>query len=116
LLAKGNPNEPRDRESTPQAPGDSSGAQRKPADPAKPAGKGTPESPGPDPEEEASNAPGGPPPGAKTSLVRSSDANDRWGDLPIQVREVFRTEGGADLPPEYRDWIDGYYQKLLRQR
>lgn len=48
--------------------------------------------------------------------MRKPDANDRWGDLPIQVREVFRTEGGADLPPEYRDWIDGYYKKLLRHR
>jgi hypothetical protein len=44
-----------------------------------------------------------------------NSAVDRWGDLPIQVREVFRTEGGADLPPQYRDWIDGYYKKLLNQ-
>jgi hypothetical protein len=44
-----------------------------------------------------------------------NSAVDRWGDLPIQVREVFRTEGGADLPPQYPDWIDGYYKKLLNQ-
>jgi hypothetical protein len=40
------------------------------------------------------------------------DERERWGDLPIQVREVFRNEGGADLPPQYRDWIDAYYRRL----
>jgi hypothetical protein len=40
------------------------------------------------------------------------DARDRWGDLPIQVRDVFRNEAGSDLPPQYRDWIDAYYRRL----
>jgi hypothetical protein len=24
-------------------------------------------------------------------------------------------EGGRDLPPRYRDWIDAYYRRLNRQ-
>lgn len=38
--------------------------------------------------------------------------NDRWGDLPVHVRELFRAQGGGDLPPRYRDWIDAYYKRL----
>jgi hypothetical protein len=37
--------------------------------------------------------------------------NDRWGDLPVHVRELFRAQGGGDLPPRYRDWIDSYYRR-----
>lgn len=40
----------------------------------------------------------------------------RWGDLPVHVRELFRAQGGADLPPHYRDWIDAYYRRLNRPR
>ena len=40
----------------------------------------------------------------------------RWGDLPVHVRELFRAQGGADLPPHYRDWIDAYYRRLNRDR
>jgi hypothetical protein len=40
----------------------------------------------------------------------------RWGDLPVHVRELFRAQGGADLPPHYRDWIDAYYRRLNRER
>jgi hypothetical protein len=48
--------------------------------------------------------------------VPAPDFGDRWGDLPIQAREVFRNEGSSDLPPQYRDWIDAYYVRLLRAR
>lgn len=40
------------------------------------------------------------------------DLSERWGELPVHVRDVFRTEGGEDMPAEYRDWIDAYYRKL----
>jgi len=30
------------------------------------------------------------------------------------VRDLFRMEGGGDLPPRYRDWIDAYYRRLDR--
>ena len=57
---------------------------------------------------------GGPPPPLATKKVTAPDATDRWGDLPIQAREVFRNEGSRDVPPEYVDWIDAYYKKLNR--
>jgi hypothetical protein len=44
----------------------------------------------------------------------SQDA-DRWGELPIYARDLFRAEGGHDLPPQYRDWIDAYYRRLNRR-
>ncbi len=40
---------------------------------------------------------------------------DRWGELPIYARDLFRAEGGRDLPPQYRDWIDAYYRRLNRR-
>lgn len=42
-------------------------------------------------------------------------ARDRWGDLPEHAREVFRMQGGSDLPPRYRDWIDAYYKRLNKK-
>ncbi len=74
---------------------------------------GSPLSSGREPVGDPTNKSGATPPSAKIALAPKVDSNEHWGDLPIQVREVFRTEGGADLPPQYRDWIDGYYKKLL---
>jgi len=34
----------------------------------------------------------------------------------VHARDVFRTQGGGDLPARYRDWIDAYYQRLNRTR
>jgi hypothetical protein len=45
-----------------------------------------------------------------------ADSVDRWGDLPMHARDVFRTHGGADLPAYYRDWIDHYYRRLNASR
>ena len=42
----------------------------------------------------------------------ASDDGDRWGELPVRVREVFRNQGREDLPVQYRDWIDAYYRRL----
>lgn len=41
--------------------------------------------------------------------------SEDWGNLPVHVRELFRAEGGRDLPPRYRDWIDSYYRRLNRR-
>ena len=41
-----------------------------------------------------------------------NEGRDRWGDLPLHARDVFRNEGGRDMPPLYRDWIDAYYRRL----
>jgi hypothetical protein len=35
---------------------------------------------------------------------------DEWGMLPPKVQEIFRNDGTADLPVQYRDWIDSYYR------
>jgi hypothetical protein len=112
LVAGGNSDSPRERENVPKMP------EKKPGQPGPqpgeklPASDGIPSNPGPDPAGDSLNKLGAPPPNSKTARVATPDANDRWGDLPIQAREVFRTEGGADLPPQYRDWIDAYYKKL----
>lgn len=55
------------------------------------------------------------PPDAETGRVEVQDSSERWGDLPEHVRDLFRTEGGRDMPPQYRDWIDGYYRRLNRR-
>ena len=41
--------------------------------------------------------------------------DERWGELPIYTRELFRAGGSRDLPPQYRDWIDAYYRRLNRR-
>jgi len=61
------------------------------------------------------NQPGPPPPSPSTEKVAAPNDAERWGDLPLHVRDLFRTEGGGDLPPQYRDWIDAYYRRLNRK-
>ena len=39
-------------------------------------------------------------------------STDVWGNLPIHLQDIFRAEGGGDLPAQYRDWIDAYYRRL----
>lgn len=65
-----------------------------------------------DPNDPAHNQAGAPPSADKLGPGSRGDGNDRWGDLPVRAREVFRVEGASDLPPQYRDWIDGYYRRL----
>ncbi len=40
------------------------------------------------------------------------NGGDQWGNLPVHLRDLFRAEGGQDLPPRYRGWIDSYYRRL----
>jgi len=94
------------REQTPQQPEGSDPRQTQP-DPADP-------QPGPDPETDPGNRVAQDPPAARTERVGAPDSADSWGTLPIHVREIFRAEGADDLPPQYRDWIDGYYRRLQR--
>lgn len=54
----------------------------------------------------------GPRPDETDAPPSRGDLSERWGELPVHVRDVFRTEGGEDMPAEYRDWIDAYYKKL----
>ena len=41
-----------------------------------------------------------------------ANGKEQWGNLPVHLRDLFRAEGGTDLPPRYRDWIDSYYRRL----
>lgn len=105
--------EPQQREQTPEGPGkepkggkqpDSKGQQD---DPNGQEPRGNKESP-----DEGRNRPGGPPPKLATDTVDGARVDERWGELPQQVRDLFRTEGGGGMPPQYRDWIDAYYRRL----
>jgi translation initiation factor IF-2 len=123
------------REATPSAPepggekpqpgGDEPrpGAQKKPGDEKpggsqpKPGQDGREQPDGPqgsksDPDQKPGSDPAA---GAVGPPSASSDARDRWGDLPFHAREVFRNEGGRDMPPLYREWIDAYYKRLNKQ-
>ena len=52
-------------------------------------------------------------PGQETESAPPVDpAAERWGELPVHYRDVFRGEGGKGMPAEYRDWIDAYYRRL----
>jgi len=83
------------------------GENPKPGDGEKP--DDGPENPDDDPQ----NAEGGNPKQDETGAPNQrGDLSERWGELPVHVRDVFRTEGGEDMPAEYRDWIDAYYRKL----
>lgn len=65
------------------------------------------------PEKDPRNTPGkAPPAGATDNASRRVDDQDRWGDLPVHARDIFRVEGGSDMPVQYRDWIDSYYRRL----
>jgi len=104
------------KEQTPEAPGDrdqppQDGEGHKPEDEQQ--GKsGQPKSPR-ESDEESRNEDNQPQPEGETgSGARTVDSAERWGDLPIHVRDLFRSEGGGDMPPQYRDWIDAYYRRL----
>ena len=99
--------QPSGREQTPQGPG-SKPEIPKPGDGQRPQDANSPD----DPNKPTENKLGGPPPDSKSGAGSSADGADRWGDLPVRAREIFRVEGASDLPPQYRDWIDGYYRRL----
>ncbi|HUR29422.1 MAG TPA: hypothetical protein VM509_14630 [Planctomycetota bacterium] len=105
-LDKKGGSEPSGREQTPKAPGS------KPEENGKPGGNEPQDSPKKDPDGRGENRDGPRPPAQKTGPASAADGADRWGDLPVRAREIFRVEGASDLPPQYRDWIDGYYRRL----
>ena len=75
----------------------------------KPAGNQSSKSP-------AENAAGDPNGDAKSRDARGATGDaDKWGDLPVHVRDVFRTQGGGDMPAQYRDWIDAYDRRMAKK-
>jgi hypothetical protein len=105
---------PQESERTPEAP-KPSGQQGDPESKEQPAGGGDPKSPR-ESKDDPRNEKGGPPPALETSRAQQDRSNEQWGDLPEKYRDLFRTEGGSELPAEYRDWIDAYYRRLNRDR
>ncbi len=97
--------QPGEREQTPD--GQSPGTERD----DQPGDGGRPESPR-DSRTQGDNREGDSPPQGSTERVPPGGGDERWGDLPIHVRDLFRAQGGGDLPPRYRDWIDAYYRRL----
>jgi thiol-disulfide isomerase/thioredoxin len=99
-----------------QTPEMMEGGQQRPEPPGQREG-GQPDSPRESvaPEDSENRDTPAEPPAAETGRVEVQDSAERWGDLPEHVRDLFRTEGGRDMPPQYRDWIDGYYRRLNRR-
>jgi hypothetical protein len=113
-----------EREQTPSAPQKGAkpgqqnpdGSQPKPDKPKPGQANGTPHDPSASPKQDTRNQAGPNPPGLATDAPSKGDAGkDRWGDLPVKVRDVFRTEGGGDMPVQYREWIDSYYRRLNKK-
>ncbi len=83
--------------------------------PAHPSSGDVPSSPGKS-EAPAQNTRADGSPASSSGASSPSGAVDRWGDLPVYARDVFRAEGGADFPSAYREFIDAYYRRLNRRR
>jgi hypothetical protein len=118
------PSRPEQGGEKPEPGGEKPGEQGpKPGEEKKPGAEKDPAQQGRDPKDgpERSKAdpeqrPGADPArGAQGAAGSAQDGRDRWGDLPFHAREVFRNEGGRDMPPLYREWIDAYYKRLNRQ-
>lgn len=113
-----------DREGTPSQPqGSQPQPQPQPQPGQDPKGQspqdqqGDPKDPRASRDRDPQNQPSGNPAAQPTDAPRRpADEVDRWGDLPVHARDVFRAEGGGDMPVQYRDWIDGYYRRLNRKK
>jgi hypothetical protein len=81
----------------------------------KPGDQGDPKDPMANRRDPKNRTSGPPQQGGKDAAANPSDTRDRWGDLPVHARDVFRNEGGRDMPVQYRDWIDEYYKRLNKQ-
>ena len=59
-----------------------------------------------------------PPPAATEPSDAPAPAVDdgRWGELPIHLRDLFRSHGHGGMPALDRDWIDAYHRRLNRER
>jgi hypothetical protein len=96
------------RQESPEGPQDDPLAQEKPKDGKDPKGNKEDQNTNP-----LGNQPTNTTPGSETEAASAvAQDSERWGELPVYVRDLFRAEGGEDMPAEYRDWIDAYYRRL----
>lgn len=91
----------------PRTPGEE---QKQPQD-----GQDRPQDGREDPTDPAQRTGSHPPQSESEKLPVGEDAG-KWGELPPTAREIFTSQGGGDLPPQYRDWIDAYYRRLNQRR
>ena len=115
------PGQATEREGTPSQPQGQGGEQPQNPEPrpgeSPPDAQGDPKDPRASRDQDPRNAPGRTPsPQPTDAPQRPASEVDRWGDLPVHARDVFRAEGGGDMPVQYRDWIDAYYRRLNRKR
>lgn len=114
--------ENRDREQTPQQPQQQGGQQESSPEPqGEPENQEQPGEQNPQDQENQTDDPGQNRPGPENDRPGGDPSSagggvDAWGELPTRVRQVFRSEGGQDLPVQYRDWIDAYYRRLNETR
>jgi hypothetical protein len=97
------------RESTPDKPGSEKGQQ--------PTGKQADRSGSPKGNQKSNQDPRNstsknPPSQETEKTAHGPDSRENWGYLPEHARDVFRTQGGGQMPARYREWIDAYYKRL----
>jgi hypothetical protein len=113
------PGAPGEREATPEA-GPQQGQEQQQGEGQgqdqqdQPNPDGEPHSPGDSEGSDDESRAGGKPRPQETGPGSDAEGAERWGELPQRVREVFRSEGGRDMPARYREWIDAYYRRLNR--
>ena len=109
-LDKPNDGAPQEQEPTPEKPESQEQEESQSSEGA------TPEQASQDEQKESENKPdGAAQPATPATPITPGDDGQRWGELPPRVREVFRSQGGGDLPTQYRDWIDSYYRRLNKR-
>lgn len=113
---QGTPEESTQREQTPDGPGQERGQGERPEGQEPQQQGGEQPRDGQDSPDDGQTRPGDRPSTDATGAGAGDGGDGRWGDLPVHVRELFRAQGGTDLPPHYRDWIDAYYRRLNRDR
>jgi len=102
---------PKDREQTPDTPGQKPEPEPGGQEQEQPKDDGDPKSPEAN-QDDGENRPGDPRQDQAGPPTRPGDDVDQWGVLPDRVREKFRNQGADELPVRYRDWIDSYYRRL----
>jgi hypothetical protein len=101
---------PQEQENTPELPGEEQEGDQ-PRDE-----NGRPDSPEGSDDTPENNENQNPPESPAGPGQTDTSDGARWGELPSRVREIFRSQGGGDLPVQYRDWIDSYYRRLNQRR
>tara|TARA_R110002096_G_scaffold99189_4_gene219971 strand:- start:5158 stop:5574 length:417 start_codon:yes stop_codon:yes gene_type:complete len=103
------------RDQTAEGPKEGEGdkpGQQKPGEQNKPGEDGDPKGNQEDKGEGQNQVGPKNPDGATQDASPAGRNTDVWGNLPIHLQDIFRAEGGADMPAQYRDWIDAYYRRL----